>query len=188
MWRELSKFGRKLVEGGFVSSHFGNISVRVGDRMLITRSGSMLDEIKETDIVEVDISKKGSFDLIASSESVVHRMIYGRTSALAVIHAHCPHSVIMSLLSSTGETIEPVDSEGQYFLHEIPIVKGGIGTSELAENVSTALKDHKSVIVKGHGTFAVGKILEEAFIATAMAEHSCRVKYFMMMAEQLTEG
>ena len=36
MWREITKFGHKFVERGFVSSHFGNISVRVGDYMYIS--------------------------------------------------------------------------------------------------------------------------------------------------------
>ncbi|HDN65254.1 MAG TPA: fuculose phosphate aldolase, partial [Methanosarcinales archaeon] len=40
MWQEIARFGKKLVEYGLVESHFGNISVRTGDGMLITRSGS----------------------------------------------------------------------------------------------------------------------------------------------------
>jgi L-fuculose-phosphate aldolase len=36
MWQEMAKYGRKLVEHGLVESNFGNISVRAGDRMLIT--------------------------------------------------------------------------------------------------------------------------------------------------------
>ena len=35
--------------------------------------------------------------------------------------------------------ILPVDSEGQYFLGDIPVVGGGIGSRELAENLADAL-------------------------------------------------
>ena len=53
MWREISRIGKKLVENGLVESHFGNTSVRIGSRMLITRSGCALDEITEDSVVEV---------------------------------------------------------------------------------------------------------------------------------------
>jgi len=177
MWQDMAKFGKKLVDHGLVESHFGNISIRIGNKMLITRTGFPLDEINENSVVEVDIDKPSSFDIIASSESLVHRAIYKNTSALAIIHAHSPFAVIESLLAE-GTMIIPIDSEGQYFLHEIPIVKGGIGTPELARNTSDALKDHKGAVVLGHGTFAAGKILEEAYVITTQIEHSCKLKYY----------
>lgn len=88
MWQEIAKYGRKLVEHGLVESNFGNISMRAGDRMLITRTGAGLDEITEDNVVEVDIEDTSSMDIIASSEAVVHREIYRQTSALAILHAH----------------------------------------------------------------------------------------------------
>ncbi len=178
----MAKFGKKLVERGLVESHFGNISVRVGSKMLITRSGAPLDEINENSVVEVDIDKPSSLDSIASSESPIHRAIYKNTTALAVIHAHPPFAVIESLLGH--DKMIPPDSEGQYILHEIPVVRGSFGTKELAENTSGALKDHKGVIVFAHGTFAAGKTLEEAYFVTAQIEHSCKLKYYCDMARR----
>ena len=87
MWKEISKFGKKLVDGGYLSSHFGNISVRAGDNITVTKSGSMLDEIAEDSVVTVDLYKTSSLDLIASSETIVHMEFYKWTSALAIIHA-----------------------------------------------------------------------------------------------------
>lgn len=182
MWQEMAKYGRKLVDHGLVESNFGNISVRAGDRMLITRSGTALDEIIEDNVVEVDIRDTSSLDIIASSETVVHREIYRKTSALAIIHAHCPYSVVESLLAGSGEAIVPVDSEGQYFLGDIPVVGGGIGSRELAENLADSLSSHRGAIVFSHGTFAVGRALGEAYIVTTQLEHSCRVKYLYELA------
>ncbi len=183
MWQELSKFGKKLVDYGLVESHFGNISIRIGGKMLITRSGFALDEINENSVVEVDIDKPSSFDVIASSETIVHRAIYKNTSALAVIHAHSPFAVVESILAEKDKIV-PIDSEGQYFLHDIPIVKGGVGTHELAKNTADALCDHKGVIAFSHGSFAVGKILEEAYVVTTQIEHSCKLKYYYDLAKK----
>ncbi len=181
MWQEISKIGKKLVDHGLVESHFGNISVRIGNKMLITRSGSALDEITENSVVEVELEGTSGLDMIASSEAIVHRAIYKDTSALAIIHAHCQFAVTLSLLADS-DSIVPVDSEGQYFLHEVPIVKGGIGTPELAKNTARALAEHKGAIIYSHGTFATGKILEEAYVVTTQIEHSCAIKYRYDMA------
>ncbi len=182
-WKNIAKFGKKLVEHGLVESHFGNISVRAGSKMFITRSGAPLDEITENSVVEVDIDKPSSLDSIASSETVVHRTIYKNTAALAIIHAHPPFAVIESLLSE-DDKIVPINIEGQYFLHEIPIVRGVAGTPELAENTAEALRDHKGAIVFSHGTFAAGKTLEEAYVVTALVEQSCKLKYYFDVARK----
>lgn len=184
MWQEIAKYGRKLVEHGLVESNFGNISLRAGDRMIITRTGAALDEITKNNVVEVDIRDTSSMDIIASSEAVVHREIYRQTSALAIIHVHAPYGVVESLLAGLGGKISPVDSEGQYFLGEIPVVGGGIGSCELAGNLANALSRHRGAIVYSHGTFAVGRTLGDAYIVTTQLEHSCKVKYLYERVRQ----
>lgn len=182
MWQEIAKYGRKLVEHGLVESNFGNISIRAGDKMLITRTGAALDEINENSVVEVDILDTSSMDIIASSETVVHREIYRQTSALAIIHAHCQYAVVESLLAGPSGLILPVDSEGQYFLRDIRVVGGRIGSHELAENLADALSRHRGAVVYSHGTFAIGRTLGEAYIVTTQLEHSCKIKYLYGLA------
>jgi L-fuculose-phosphate aldolase len=182
MWQEIAKYGCKLVEHGLVESNFGNISIGAGDKMLITRSGAALDEINENSVVEVDIRDVSSLDIIASSETVVHREIYRQTSALAIIHAHCQYSVVESLLAGAAGVILPADSEGQYFLGNIPVVGGGIGSRELAENLANALSRYRGAIVYSHGTFAIGRTLGDAYIVTTQLEHSCKIKYLYDLA------
>jgi len=53
---------------------------------------------------------------------------------------------------------EPPEKE-QYFLQEIPVVKGNSGTQEIADKTTQALIDHKGAIVFGHGTFSIGEHL-----------------------------
>ena len=100
--------------------------------MLITKTGVPLDEINKNSVVELDIDKPSNLDPIASSETIVHRTIYKNTPALSIIHAHPFFSVIESMLVE-NETIVPINIEGEYFLHEIPVVKGATGSPELAD-------------------------------------------------------
>jgi L-fuculose-phosphate aldolase len=61
----------------------------------------------------------------------------------------------------------------------MPIVEGHYGSDRLAQAVSTALQSHKACIARGHGVFASGMTLTEAFTAASMAEHSSKVRYLV---------
>lgn len=178
-WREIARFGRKVVSAGLTSSRFGNISVLQGDRIFITCTGSMLDELDESQVVEVDIAGPCPEDRTASSETCVHRAVYQSTSALAIIHTHSPYAVALSLIERNSAALEPVDSEGIHFLGVMPLVEGRFGSSDLAEGASSALRSHAACIARGHGVFAAGRSLAQAYTAAAMAEHSSQVRYLV---------
>jgi L-fuculose-phosphate aldolase len=73
------------------------------------------------------------------------------------------------------DVIVPEDSEGEMLCPCIPVVTGAPGTQEVADNVARALVSLKLVIARGHGTFAAGATLTEAYVLTSLAEHSCRI-------------
>jgi L-fuculose-phosphate aldolase len=184
--QELIKYGKKIVEAGLAHSHFGNVSKRVGDQMLISTTGSMLDELEGQIVtVPVDPAAPDELDVIASTEVNVHRAIYKATSALAILHGHSKYAVAMSLLYKSGELILPEDAESIYVLHEIPVVRGGVGSDELAQNAATALRDHKGIVVQGHGTFARGATVDEAYVILSSIEHACTVKYLVDSAKRI---
>lgn len=186
--QELIKYGKKIVEAGLAHSHFGNVSKRVGDQMLISTTGSMLDELEGQIVtVPIDPTSPDELDVIASTEVNVHRAIYKATSALAILHGHSKYAVTMSmLLYEPGEQmlIVPEDAESVYVLHEIPVVRGGVGSEELARNAANALRDHKGIIVQGHGTFARGATVDEAYVILSSVEHACTVKYLVDSAKK----
>jgi L-fuculose-phosphate aldolase len=134
----------------------------MGDRLVITRRGSMLAHLETQDLIETGVSENDSGVMLASSELVVHRAIYQNSWALAVVHCHPPKAVALSLLQ---EEIVPVDSEASYLLHRVPVLETelSIGSDQMARVLSNALKQHKIVMLRGHGCFAIGHMLEEAF-------------------------
>ncbi|MGB3477568.1 MAG: class II aldolase/adducin family protein, partial [bacterium] len=89
--QELVDWGRRIVQAGLDHSHYGNISKRVGDRILISATHSMLDNL-EDDIVEVSLAGPSPLDEKASMELPMHRAIYRDTDAQAVIHGHTPYA------------------------------------------------------------------------------------------------
>ncbi len=179
-WMEIAEYGKKVVQAGLTSSRFGNISTLRGEDIFITCTGTMLDELNEDQIIDVDLIGPCADDEVASSEACVHRAIYNKTSAKAVIHTHSPYAVALSLIE---DRIEPIDSEGKHFLGSMPVVDGGFGSDILAENVSSALIAHNACIARGHGVFAVGKSLAEAYTMACMGEHSSQVRYLVKVYE-----
>ncbi len=160
--------GRLLWEAGLVSSHGGNMSVRLDDGTLaITRHGCMLERIEEGDLVRLraDGTVQGGEP---SLDTAIHRSIYGATEAGAVIHAHPPHAIALSLLDST---IEPQDREGQYYLGSVAVVE--------AAGIASALEERVITLVRGHGSYARGADLAEALQWTSVLEESAQVLWLL---------
>jgi len=178
MFEQFKEIGRDIFLRGLISSHAGNMSTRVVDRIYITRRASMLGKLRQQDVIELDLNQDNSQVLNASTELVVHTAIYKNTSALAIIHAHPPYATLLSMLK---DEIVPVDSEGTYFFKRIPVVTPvkTIGSEEAAQLVSEQLKEHKIVLVRGHGSFARGDMLEEAFMYTSSLESSAFFLYHL---------
>ncbi|ADR19386.1 class II aldolase/adducin family protein [Calditerrivibrio nitroreducens] len=173
--KDIIKFGKKIVEQKLATSFFGNLSIKVSDELFITKTGTMLDELSEDDIVKVNLFEKGEFDSVASSELIVHRMIYQKTSANAVMHTHSLYSILMG--NTAFDYLKIDTGEALPFLNTIPIVQGKSGSEELALTVSNALENFNLVIVKDHGVFAKGENLKSCFIYISALEHYCKYIY-----------
>jgi len=97
IYEQFRNVGRDLYDANMTSSHGGNLSMRIGDHVLIKRRGAMLGQLKPQDLVETGIEKNDSGVALASSELLVHRTIYMRTPALAICHCHPRTAVAFSL-------------------------------------------------------------------------------------------
>jgi len=77
--------------------------------------------------------------------------------------------------------IRPGDSETRTFMHEIPVIQ-----AFTAEEMITALKRRRSVIIPGHGIVTWGTVSpEQAFVSFSSVCFACFVKFF---ADYLTHA
>lgn len=166
---EFERIGKRLFAEHLVGGNFGNMSARsIDGGFFIKRTGACLDIASEP----VYVPLHGDVPKEASSEYRVHREVYNHTDHLAIVHAHPPYAVAASLVM---DEIVPLDSEGMMLCPRIPVVTGAPGSQEIADNVAQALSTSKLVIVRGHGTFAAGKTLDEGYVLTSLADYSCRI-------------
>jgi L-fuculose-phosphate aldolase len=172
MFRDI---GRDMYIANMISSHGGNLSVRLGDRVVIKRRGAMLGNLKPHDLIETGLEKNDSGVALASTELLVHRAIYMNTPALAVVHCHPRTAIAFSL---SRDELVPIDNEASYLLKRVPVVaeEFASGTPEMANKVAKALQNYKIIMLRGHGSFAIGQTLDEAFHWSSTLEESCQIE------------
>ncbi len=180
MFREI---GRDLYTANMISSHGGNLSIRLGDRVIIKRRGAMLGNLKEHDLIETRLDKNDSGVALASTELLVHRTVYLTTPALAICHCHPRTAIAFSL---SRDEIVPIDNEASYLLKKVPVIaeEFASGTPQMANKVASALQNYKVIMLRGHGTFATGQTLDEAFFWSSTVEEACQI---MLFTKQINE-
>ncbi|MEW6027626.1 MAG: class II aldolase/adducin family protein [Planctomycetota bacterium] len=176
MLKIFRQIGNALFISGLNHSHSGNISLRTGNKIYITRRGVNKGFLTKKDIVRTGMNKSRN-DYLDSTEVNVHRAIYRATPAKAIIHCHPP---IATALSLSRKEIIPADVEGRIALPKIPVLKCQKATAskELENNLPPLLKKYHSAIVRGHGVFCIGQSLEEAFHYATLTEHIAKILYY----------
>ncbi|MBN1193042.1 MAG: class II aldolase/adducin family protein [Coriobacteriia bacterium] len=171
--RQFRDIGRDVFVSGLTTSHGGNMSVRDGERIIITRRGSMLGRLTDDDLIETGMEPSAADDR-CSREIVVHRAIYAATEARAIVHAHPVHTIARSFAC---DSIVPEDSEGLFVLGDVPVVEAAttIASAEAAEVLARALGSAPVAVLRTHGPFATGATLEEAFMHVSVLEASAAV-------------
>ncbi|MEM2136629.1 MAG: class II aldolase/adducin family protein [Candidatus Methanomethylicia archaeon] len=182
VWLEISKYGKKLTEKGFVCGHGGNISVRFSNFMYITRKGASLEDVTFKDVVYVPLDHDEKIEDHASTETSVHKEIYFKTDFKAIIHSHAPYAIAVSYFFNE---IEPLEIEAAMSMGIVKVIEGKSGTKELGERIVGNMGLCKAVIVRGHGVFAAGSSLEEAYRVTCAIERNCRQKYLAEILRSL---
>lgn len=171
--KKLIEVGRLLYAEGLVDARAGNISYRLGDKLIITRRYSHLGRLREEDFIEVPTFERHILEDRASSELVVHREIYINTNHICVVHAHPTSAVILSF---TQDAIEPIDSEGKDLIGNVKVLPPyPSGSVELAKAVSEALKHSKLIIVRSHGVFSADRDPFYAYANISVLERSCKI-------------
>lgn len=172
--KEFQWVGRELMAQGLLTLHAGNLSVRRDGRVFITRTGSMLGHLTAGDVVETPLDPERRRHPRASMELPAHLAIYEATGAGAVVHAHPASAIALSFVT---DRIVPTDSEGAIILGEVPVIraKHTVGSPEVARKAAAALREHRIVVVAAHGSFAIGRSLEEALSVTTTLEMSAKI-------------
>lgn len=183
IYEQFREIGEDLYAQSMISSHGGNLSIRLGDRVIIKRRGAQLGRLKPHDLIETGLVKNDSGVALASTELLAHRTIYKLTPALAVVHCHPRTAIAFSL---SRNEIVPIDNEASYLLKKVPVITEEFpsGTLEMARKLAEALQAYKIVMLRGHGSFAIGQTLDEAFHWASTLEESCQIALYARLINE----
>ncbi len=173
---EFRRIGDMMFLSGIVDASSGNLSYRTKNGIWITKTGKSLYNLRGKDIVKICFEKDSRWDA-ASSEVDIHINIYKSIDkAKAIVHAHCPYTVALSLKQNS---IKPIDYEGHLFLKEVDIIDIPYNNWQIAkEEIPAYFKDNPKkqiVIARGHGAFAYSDTLFDAYKIVSALESSSKI-------------
>jgi L-fuculose-phosphate aldolase len=171
---EVVRYAQALCPDGLVVGTSGNLSIRVGDKVVATPSGLDYDALTPELVCVCDLD--GTLldgPLEPTSEMPLHLSVYATTDHQAVVHTHATAAAAVSLL------VDQLPS-----IHYLVALFGGAvrvapyatyGTPELAASVTEALKGRTGCLMANHGTVTVGSSLDQAYTLNQYLEWLCEV-------------
>jgi L-fuculose-phosphate aldolase len=182
---ELVRHGIRLLDDGLAIATAGNLSLRVGDTVLITPSGVGYRDLTPDRICPVSLTTTTTTTATdatttdrapaadtapagASSELPLHLAVYGATDAAAIVHTHSPEVVALSAVRDDLPAIHyAITSLGG------PVRVAGyqrFGSGHLAQAAVTALAGRRAVILRNHGAVSYGTSLAQAYDRALLLE------------------
>jgi L-fuculose-phosphate aldolase len=195
---QLVSYSNRLLADDLALGSAGNISVRVGDTVLITPSSVPYPEMRPEQICELRLAPgadgaagaggvgpadpgglvMGGMALAAppppktSSETPMHLAIYASSEAGGVVHTHSPEVIA---LSSVFDKLPAI----HYAIHALggtvrvaPYTR--FGSEGLAQAAVLAMDGRRAAILANHGAICYGKTLAQAYDNALLLEWLAR--------------
>jgi L-fuculose-phosphate aldolase len=182
----LARASAAVAAGGAVVASAGNLSVRRGDHVLITKRNARLAAVVPSECVCVALADGAvhpSHGLSSepSSEAELHRLAYQAVpGAGAVVHTH---SHFATVLSTLVDEIPAVHYATTAFGGPVRVAPYAVfGSPELATNVEQALQGRRAALMANHGAVVVGDDLTQAVELAELLEWLASVAWHAMVA------
>jgi L-fuculose-phosphate aldolase len=172
---EIRFWGSRLHHYGINHGRSGNISKRVGNKILVTAHESYLGFLDEDDILIID--KNGTIvtgDKEPTSELALHLFIYQHfPQKQVIIHAHPLYTVHYFYYN---ENLSPITLEERVYLGKIKAITQESPTINDFGPIHQALNNNDIVVIKDHGVVAAGADFKYAFSLIELLEINARLR------------
>lgn len=170
---QVAAASRRLAAERLVHGGAGNVSVRAGERVAVTPTGSALRDLEPGDVAVVDLDGRSLEGPPATSELGMHLGVYRSRDDRAVVHCHAPVATALSVVLDELPLVH----------YELALLGGTIrvapyatfGTQELADRVLAALEDRSAALMASHGAVTLGASADEAVERALVLEFCCEV-------------
>lgn len=167
---------------------FTHLSARVPGpehHFLINPYDMMFEEITASSLVKIDV---GGQPVVPTSHPVnpagftIHSALHmAREDAHAVMHLHTPHG---QAVSAMAEGLLPHTQTAMIALHNVAYHDyEGIATDlEERERLVTDMGQKHVMILRNHGTLAIGESVADCFLRLYFLERACEAQVMMLSA------
>ena len=187
--KRVARTAQRMANLGLVRGSSGNVSLRIGERILITASGIPYKDLTDRQVIEIDYKgERYSGSGSPSSEWRMHTAIYrARKDIQAIVHTHSPFATAAAI-SLTKLSME--NDEGKLLFGDtIPVARHKpAGSWELADAAVAALSDGKAVLLACRGVVAVSSRLEEARARAPQIEEMAQLSFLSRQTRNSVAG
>jgi len=173
-----SLFTRQLTHGST-----GNLSVRAGDQILVTPTGSSLGTVTADELSSIRIDGSHVAGPKPSKEAFLHAAtLRARPDASAVVHTHSTYAAAISCLDGLDpdNALPPLTAYFAMRVGRLPLLPyhapGDTSLEQLAE--TTARKSH-AMLLANHGPVVAAATLTAALDAIEELEETAKL-YFLL--------
>ncbi|OFE17329.1 hypothetical protein BA895_16175 [Humibacillus sp. DSM 29435] len=179
--RQLVELGQALYDRGITPGRTGNLSIRLGDRALMTPTGISLGRLDPDALAVVDIGGHRVAGPAPTKESALHLALYERFPDMAAVaHGHTTHAVAWSCLPEIDLTDALPVLTAYYAMRvgRLPVIPyAPPGDPALAASLRQT--DTRCALLANHGSIAAGADLEAALDALEEIEETARIAFLL---------
>lgn len=175
---QIVELGRALYDRGITPGRTGNLSGRVGERVLMTPTNVSLGRLSADALSVLDVRDgRHAEGPPPSKEWALHRALYAR-GACAVAHVHSTHAVAVSLLAEV-DPAEPLPALTAYYVLRVgpmPLLPYfPPADPALADSVRVMRPDARAALLANHGSIVGADGLEAAVDAVEEIEETAKL-------------
>lgn len=189
---EMVAMAKSLFARGYSFGTAGNLSVRVGDAIYATPTGSSFGTLATDTLAVCDLSGHSQGTVKPTKELPFHLAAYrARPTARAVVHLHSTYATAVACLQNL-DLANALPALTAYFamrVPSLPVVRYlPPGDPGLADDVERFARVTPAMLMRNHGSIAIGESLQEAAALAEEVEETSRL-YFILgnRAEPLTQ-
>jgi ribulose-5-phosphate 4-epimerase/fuculose-1-phosphate aldolase len=185
---DLAAAYRLIAYYGWDDLIFTHLSARIPgpeDHFLLNPYNLMFEEVTASSLVKVDTTGRPvepSPFITNPAGFTIHSAIHmARADAHAVIHLHTPHG---QAVSAHGEGLLPLTQTAMLVREDVAYhdYEGVAVDLDERERIVADLGDKGAMLLRNHGTLAVGETVGEAFLKIYFLERACEAQILALSA------
>lgn len=171
--------GRALVDAGLSPGSSGNLSVRDGDSILMTGTGTQLGALQLPDVAVLSVDGERVEGATPSKEVSLHLALYAKNpSHTAVVHVHSPSAVALSCLAPWAEhsAVPPLTPYSLMRMGQVPLLPfAAPGDPAMGALITDSPHPFHAALLANHGAVVSGETVERAVDSAIELEEACRI-------------